>query len=80
MPAYDYRCQTCSSEFEVQMSIPHKESGQAVSCPTCESTATKHLYRPAAMVSQSRNPDPHCRHAMTGSCCAAASGCGCGPV
>ena len=39
MPIYEYRCEKCSSQFEVLTSFAERDRAQV--CPTCESTRTR---------------------------------------
>lgn len=46
MPEYDYRCENCTHEFTLELSITdhaNQEKARAIHCPKCESTHVRHV-------------------------------------
>lgn len=47
MPAYDFRCTSCNTIFEITR---RAGSAEAVHCPECDSDATKRIFSPVGVV------------------------------
>lgn len=43
MPIYEYKCESCGTEFEAIVKVAQRESDQT--CPRCEKECGKHLDR-----------------------------------
>jgi len=76
MPIYEYRCEKCSSGFEVLTSFAERDRAQV--CPTCESTRTRVQVSSfasfgAAEGARSLEAGPS---AGGGGCCGGSCGCG----
>jgi putative FmdB family regulatory protein len=68
MPIYDYRCEDCSTRYEVFHKV--REDAEDVVCPKCESRRAKKVMSvPAAAVMNSGE--------SFGGACDGAGGCGC---
>ncbi len=77
MPLYEYRCNTCSSTFELLRSMADR-AVQAI-CPRCESTTTMPLISRVAAgpsIAPWREAAPAPRGAGGGGCCGGSCGCG----
>ena len=78
MPIYEYRCDTCSGNFEVLTSFAERDKAQ--SCPMCKTARSKVLVSSFASIGGSDsaplnfNPGPSAGGG--GGCCG--GGCGCG--
>jgi putative FmdB family regulatory protein len=75
MPIYEYRCQECSSMFEVLTSFAERDRGQA--CPRCESLRTRVMVSSFAMAG-SGDSEPVDFGASAGGGCACGGACSCG--
>jgi putative FmdB family regulatory protein len=78
MPVYEYRCNNCSTTFDLLRPMAQREL--AAVCPGCESRTTMPLISRVAVHSASRSagasqPVP-ARPAAGGGCCGGACGCG----
>lgn len=81
MPAYDYRCTSCDTVFEI---VRAAGSEAVVCCPQCSSDATKRVFTPVGVVfkgSGFHNTDyrtkPTAAPAETAPCAAAGDKAGC---
>ncbi|MGO8687621.1 MAG: FmdB family zinc ribbon protein [Candidatus Dormibacteria bacterium] len=77
MPLYEYRCNDCTSVFEVMRPMAQREL--AAVCPACESRASMPLISRVGMLVGGEagaldRPGP----AAEGGCCGGACGCGAG--
>ena len=72
MPIYEYRCQDCSSRFEVLTSFAERDRGQA--CPRCESLKTRVLVSSFAVVGGKETGAAMDFSSSAGGCCG--GGCG----
>lgn len=50
MPNYDYSCEKCSTEFEVNISFEKDLEKEKVKCPKCNSIKTKRKIKKAHSV------------------------------
>ena len=75
MPIYEYRCDTCSGNFEVLTSFAERD--QAQSCPMCKAAQTKVMVSSFASIGGGSAPlDFGSGGGGGGGCCG--GGCGCG--
>jgi len=77
MPIYEYRCEKCSSEFEVLTSFAERDRAQV--CPTCESTRTRVQVSSFASFGTAEGAPslgPGTLNAAGGGCCGGSCGCG----
>ena len=78
MPVYEYRCNDCSTTFDLLRPMAQREV--AAVCPACESRTTMPLISRVAVHASSRSeasasPAP-ARTAGGGGCCGGSCGCG----
>ncbi|HBE13097.1 MAG TPA: FmdB family transcriptional regulator [Clostridiales bacterium] len=67
MPYYDFLCQSCQKESNVQASIEQMSEGK-VSCPFCGSEKLEVLFkRPSAVHTKDSGECPHAH--TCGGCC-----------
>ena len=75
MPLYEYRCNDCTSVFEVMRPMAEREI--AAVCPRCESRASMPLIsRVGMLVSGGAETDSRPGPAAGGGCCGGSCGCG----
>lgn len=76
MPLYEYRCERCTSNFELLR--PVSASKERADCPKCEAPAPRVLSVFAAYTTGSGIGEaPSAVGGMGGGCCASGA-CGCG--
>lgn len=80
MAAYDYRCRTCDSTFEVQRSVTASADPAQVRCPDGHADATR-LWSAVAVATGAGiraefNAAPRPAAPSGGGCCGGACGCG----
>ncbi len=77
MPIYEYRCEECSSRFDVLTSFAERDRAQV--CPKCESTRTRVLVSTFAAIGGDSEDGPADFGSMpSGGGCACGGACSCG--
>lgn len=75
MPTYDYRCEKCLNQFDVQATVSEYERGLDTKCPACGS---KRVRRTINTVNIKRSSPNNAR--SSGGCCGGSEGnSGCCP-
>ncbi|HEX6349789.1 MAG TPA: zinc ribbon domain-containing protein [Candidatus Dormibacteraeota bacterium] len=74
MPIYEYRCEKCSSQFDVLTSFAERDRAQV--CPTCESTRTRVQVSSFASFGGAEGSLAMEPSAGGGGCCGGSCGCG----
>ena len=70
MPTYDYRCQACTSPFEVRRSIAEYSERKTPSCPQCGSNDVVRRFTPINLAVGGRgDAGPAAPSCEGGSCC-----------
>jgi putative FmdB family regulatory protein len=75
MAAYDYRCRTCASTFEVHRPVTASADAAQVRCPAGHADATRVWSAVALAAGAAGAPAPRAT-APAGGCCGGACGCG----
>jgi putative FmdB family regulatory protein len=76
MPLYEYRCNDCSSVFELLRPMADREV--AAVCPSCESRASMPLISRVAVHAGAGSDDSPSTGGGGGGGCCGGGGCGCG--
>jgi len=77
MPIYEYRCESCSSSFELLTSYAERDGGQP--CPTCSSAKTRVQVSSFAFAGGASDALDFGESKASGGCCGGGCGsCGCG--
>ena len=54
MPAYTFKCDTCQTEFDIEMTFPnymkHRADGKNFPCPKCDSLRTRKIIKDVAVI------------------------------
>lgn len=57
MPLYNYECQQCQTNFEVQATFKEKDLGLVAECPKCHCKDTKQLLTAGLLIRSGKNID-----------------------
>ncbi len=57
MPAYDFRCKACDSQFTVRVSISERDK---VKCPECGTSNVKQVLTPFSVTVKGSPAKPSC--------------------
>lgn len=76
MPIYEYRCEDCSSSFDVLTTFAERDRAQL--CPKCESTKTRVLVSTFASIGGGLDEAPADFGTSMGGGCACGGACSCG--
>ena len=74
MPIYEYRCEECSSRFELLTRFADRDQRQE--CPTCSSTRTRVLVSSFAFAGGVESDLGATDFSGGGGCCGGSCGCG----
>lgn len=66
MPAYDYRCEDCGTQFEVRMSIAAYSAGEKPACAACGSTRVERAITTVNVLTAGRTTGGSARSAGCG--------------
>jgi putative FmdB family regulatory protein len=80
MPIYEYRCDSCTEEFEVLTRFAERDQAQV--CPACESSRTHVLVSSFAFAGTGgalESMDLGGQTKSGGGCCGGSCGCGSSP-
>ena len=69
---YEYRCDSCGTEFEIKATIAEKTRGLRLECPNCGSVKATQIYTSMAVFPRSGSgggTPPNCGPGSGAGCC-----------
>lgn len=67
MPTYEYRCDACDYNFEINATMDEKKQGLEIVCEKCGSKNVRQLFRGFSMMKRGKSDQSGCGNG--GSCC-----------